>query len=47
MGTMKTETVGSIVFNDIKNKIKTELIIGKVKKKPTDYFEGIITVNNV
>ena len=46
MGTMQTETIGTITFNDFKNNIKAELTIGKVKKKPSDYFEGNIKLNN-
>jgi hypothetical protein len=38
MGTMKTETLGSIEFSDVANKISAIINIGKVKKKATDYI---------
>lgn len=44
MGAMKTETLGMITFEDKKNFLKSEITIGKVKKKPSDYFQGTITV---
>ncbi len=40
MGTMKHETLGEIVFKDTQKNISAFLQFGKVKKKPTDYFEG-------
>lgn len=45
MGTMKHETLGDILFKDEKNNIECTITIGKVKKKPSDYFDGEIKVN--
>lgn len=42
MGTMRHETLGSIEFNDYENNLKCNIVIGKVKKKPSDYFQGEI-----
>jgi hypothetical protein len=42
MGTMKIETLGKISFVDKKNQMIALLEIGKVKKKPSDYFIGEI-----
>ncbi len=35
----------AITFKDIKNNIETTVKFGKVKKRPTDYFEGEILKN--
>ncbi|EGR32781.1 oxysterol binding, putative [Ichthyophthirius multifiliis] len=45
MGTMKTETLGSVTFTDFENKIEAIINTGKVKKKPSDYISGEIKVN--
>lgn len=45
MGTMRHETLGSIEFNDYENNLKCNIVIGKVKKKPSDYFQGEIQLN--
>lgn len=45
MGNMRHETLGSINFEDRENNIKCTITFGKVKKKPSDYFSGEITLN--
>lgn len=40
MGTMKIESKGTLEFIDKINGLVGTVILGKVKKKPTDYFEG-------
>lgn len=47
MGTMKVESKGLITFSDAANNITAELLIGGVKKKPSDYLAGTIKQNNV
>lgn len=42
---MRSEAVDGVVFNDLKNKVQTEVKFGKVKKRPTDYFAGEIMKN--
>lgn len=42
---MKHETLGSIDFVDKENNIRCLVTIGKVKKKPSDYISGEITIN--
>lgn len=42
LGALKLETYGKINFLDQANAIKCEVVIGKVKKRPTDYLEGTI-----
>jgi len=45
LGTTVHETVGTMEFTDEANKIHCLIQFGKVKKRPTDYIEGTITVN--
>jgi len=45
LGTTVHETTGNMEFKDEENGIYCEIQFGKIKKKPSDYFEGIITVN--
>lgn len=45
MGTMKHETLGEITFKDEQHGIECTVLIGQVKKKPSDYFQGEIKVN--
>lgn len=45
MGTMKIESKGTLIFIDKKNGLEGTVILGKVKKKPSDYFEGEIKQN--
>jgi len=45
MGTMKQESIGKMVFNDVNNGIYAEVNLGKVKGRPSDYFNGYITEN--
>ncbi|CAD8053273.1 unnamed protein product [Paramecium primaurelia] len=42
LGTMKNESQGSLQFIDEANNLKCIVQLGKVKNKPTDYFEGEI-----
>ncbi|CAD8085669.1 unnamed protein product [Paramecium sonneborni] len=42
LGTMKNESQGSLQFIDEANNLKCVVQLGKVKNKPTDYFEGEI-----
>ena len=42
MGTLRSEATDSVYFKDVKNDLKAEIVFGKVKKKPTDYFESAI-----
>ncbi|CAD8213931.1 unnamed protein product [Paramecium octaurelia] len=42
LGTMKNESQGSLQFVDDANNLKCTVQLGKVKNKPTDYFEGEI-----
>lgn len=46
MGKMKTESQNSLEFIDEINNITAIINIGKVKKKPSDYFTGHIKVKN-
>jgi len=46
LGTTVHETVGSMEFTDIENKIYCKLAFGGVKKKPTDYIDAQILVDN-
>lgn len=46
MGTMKCESLGQINFIDEANNISATVIIGKVKKKPSDYVSGTIKVKD-
>jgi len=46
LGTTVHETVGSMEFTDVENKIYCKLTFGNVKKKPTDYFECQVLVEN-
>lgn len=39
------ETIGSMEFVDEENKIRCHIEFGKVKKRPSDYIEGSIFVN--
>jgi len=43
LGSLRSETVGTIEFLDGINELKSTIQFGKVKKKPSDYFEGSIT----
>ncbi|EAS07563.1 oxysterol-binding protein (macronuclear) [Tetrahymena thermophila SB210] len=43
-GTTRHETLGKIMFQDTKNEIECKIKFGKVKKRPTDFFEGEIKV---
>eukprot|EP00828_Plagiopyla_frontata_P031065 TRINITY_DN40900_c0_g1_i3.p1 TRINITY_DN40900_c0_g1~~TRINITY_DN40900_c0_g1_i3.p1 ORF type:complete len:279 (-),score=46.73 TRINITY_DN40900_c0_g1_i3:38-874(-) len=45
LGTMKHEIFGTLRFIDEQNNIQCNVIIGKVKKKPTDYLSGELLVN--
>ncbi|KAL4471196.1 hypothetical protein ABPG72_007563 [Tetrahymena utriculariae] len=45
IGTLKLESKGTLTFVDQKNSLVGTVVIGKVKKKPTDYLEGQITQN--
>jgi len=42
MGKMRAESEGEISFVDEINDIRCTLPLGKMKKKPTDYFFGEI-----
>lgn len=39
---MKIESKGTLSFIDKKNGLEGIVVIGKINKKPTDYFEGTI-----
>lgn len=41
------QTLGNITFQDQQNNIEANIKFGKVKKKPSDYFQGVITVDGV
>lgn len=41
---MKHETLGEVHFEDPVNNIEATILVGKVKKKPTDYLAGTIKV---
>lgn len=43
MGSLRSEAYEGITFVDKKNDVKAEIVFGKVKKRPTDFFEGTIT----
>jgi len=45
VGTMKIESKGTLTFIDEKNGLVGTVVLGKVKKKPSDYFEGDIKRN--
>lgn len=45
MGQTVHSTIGSMEFTDEANKISCIIELGKVKKRPTDYIEAVITVN--
>lgn len=42
MGSLRSEAIGSLTLKDEKNGIECEIKYGKMKKKPSDYFEGTI-----
>jgi hypothetical protein len=44
LGQTVHQTIGNMEFVDEKNRIRCNIAFGKVKKKPSDYIEGIITV---
>jgi len=46
LGTTVHETIGAMEFTDVDNKIYCKLSFGNVKKKPTDYFECQVLVDN-
>jgi len=46
MGVMKVESKGVITFKDEKNNITAEIVFDSVKKRPSDFLSGKITVNN-
>ena len=46
MGTMRVESKGVITFKDEINNIKAEIAFDSVKKRPSDFLSGTITVNN-
>jgi hypothetical protein len=43
--TMRHETIGDIEITDVKNNLQCLITIGSVRKKPTDYVEGVIVQN--
>jgi len=45
LGTCVHQTIGNMEFVDEDNKIHCNIHFGKVKKRPSDYFEGVITVD--
>lgn len=45
MGTTKVETIGSIIFYDLKNKLEAEIKFNDLYSKPSDYFTGKIKIN--
>jgi len=46
MGKMRAESEGELDFVDEINDIRCTLPLGKMKKKPTDYFSGEIKHKN-
>jgi len=46
LGTTVHESVGNMEFKDEENGIYCNIHFGKVKGKPSDYFDGVVTVNN-
>ncbi|EGR28111.1 oxysterol binding, putative [Ichthyophthirius multifiliis] len=42
IGTLKQESIGKMVFQDIQNDLNCEICFGKVKNKPSDYFQSTI-----
>ena len=46
MGKMRAESEGELNFVDEINDIRCTLPLGKMKKKPTDYFSGEIKHKN-
>ena len=46
MGKMKAECQGELDFVDEINDIRCTLLLGKMKKKPTDYLSGEIKHKN-
>lgn len=42
IGSLRSEAVDTITFEDKKYELKAEITFGKVKKKPTDYFDSAI-----
>jgi len=46
MGKMRAESEGKLDFVDEINDIRCTLPLGKMKKKPTDYFSGEIKHKN-
>ena len=47
MGAMRVESKGVITFKDETNNIKAEIAFDSVKKRPSDFLSGTITVNNI
>lgn len=45
IGSLRSEAVETMVFTDKKYDLKAEITFGKVKKRPTDYFESAIYQN--
>jgi len=45
LGTTVHQTIGNMEFIDEENRIHCNIQFGKVKKRPSDYIEGVITVN--
>lgn len=42
MGVMKIESKGTLTFTDKANQLIGTVVLGKIKKRPSDYFEGTI-----
>ena len=45
MGSLRSEAVDTITFQDKKYDLKADITFGKMKKKPSDYFESTIYQN--
>lgn len=45
MGQLRTESLGTLDCIDEQNHIVSNIIVGKEKKKPTDYLSGDIKIN--